>query len=496
MFYGDVSMLFFSFSSLVFAEPLSEYVRPAKTVYGFQTYWGENHMTVDLTPLTHIAVFSVELQSDGTLTSTTYWHSVAQDLVDRAHNMDVKVHLCMTSFSDSINNVVLPDPTKRATAVSQLASLVNQYGADGVNIDIEGMDASQRNNLNSFVVELKAVVPEVVVDMPAVDWNNAYDKTTLATISDGLFIMGYDYHYGGGDPGPVDPLYSSSTWGFYALNTTVENYLDHVPPEKLILGLPLYGRDWPSVDGSIPGTATANGSALTLDDVAQLEQTYTPLFDLASSTSYILYPGHQIWYPTVDSVRERIVYGIAENLQGIGFWALSYENETDGFWEMVLDEVGTIEPSSEPSFEPSTEPSDEPSSEPTIEPSDDVSNNPYAEAGMDQTVQIGELVILDGRLSVGDVFVWVQSYGDQVELQTANQNITSFVAETAGTFAFDLQAIVGNQMDRDRVIVVVEDVQTSQEEAPQKGGCQNISSSQQHWILLLFPILLYRRRNT
>ena len=44
-------------------------------------------------------------------------------------------------------------------------------------------------------------MPEVVVDMPAVDWSDAYDESTLATLSDGLFIMGYDYHYSGGDPG-------------------------------------------------------------------------------------------------------------------------------------------------------------------------------------------------------------------------------------------------------------------------------------------------------
>ena len=76
--------------------------------------------------------------------------------------------------------------------------------------------------------------------------------------------------------------------GVYALNTTVEHYLDLVPRDKLILGLPLYGRDWESVDDSIPGVAIANGVAVFLDDVNSLEQSYTPLFDVASSTSYIL----------------------------------------------------------------------------------------------------------------------------------------------------------------------------------------------------------------
>jgi len=468
------------FLSAGIADPLPDYLRPAKTVYGFQPYWGEDHMTVDLTPLTHIAVFSVELESDGTISSTTYWHSVAQELVDRAHTMDVKVHLCLASFSDAVNNVVLPDAQKRAIAVAELASLVEQYGADGINVDIEGMDATQRNNLNSFVAELKAVVPEVVVDMPAVDWSDAYDESTLATLSDGLFIMGYDYHYSGADPRPVDPLYSSSTWGFYALNTTVEHYLDLVPRDKLILGLPLYGRDWESVDDSIPGVATANGVAVFLDDVNSLEQSYTPLFDVASSTSYILYPNHQIWYPTVDSIRERIIYGIGEDLQGIGFWALSYENETSGFWEMVLEEVGTEEGNTEPSSEPSTEPSNE-------------SILPFAEAGLDQSVLLGDTVTLDGNASIGEQFIWTQSYGDSLNLDDSNQQMTSFVAEKSGTFAFDLQVSIGSVSDRDRVIVVVEELDGLDIEEPEKGGCTHLSS-RQSWMAVMLILFGYRRR--
>ena len=476
--------LFFLLSSVAFADPLPDYLRPAKTVYGFQPYWGEDHMTVDLTPLTHIAVFSVELESDGTISSTTYWHSIAQDLVDRAHTMDVKVHLCLASFSDAVNNVVLSDAQKRAIAVAELASLIEQYGADGINVDIEGMDATQRNNLNSFVAELKAVVPEVVVDMPAVDWSDAYDESTLATLSDGLFIMGYDYHYSTGNPGPVDPLYSSSTWGFYALNTTVEHYLDLVPREKLILGLPLYGRDWESVDDSIPGVATATGVAVFLDDVSSLEQSYTPLFDVASSTSYILYSNHQIWYPTLDSIRERIIYGIGEDLQGIGFWALSYENETSGFWEMVLEEVGTEDSNSEPSSEPSTEPSTEPSDESLL---------PFAEAGLDQSVFMGDTVTLDGSASIGEQFIWIQSYGDSLTLDDSNQQVVSFVAEKSGTFAFDLQVSIGSVSDRDRVIVVIEDVEELDSKEPEKGGCTHLSS-RHSWMVVLFIILGCRRR--
>ena len=83
---------------------------------------------------------------------------------------------------------------------------------------------------------------------------------------------------------------------------------------------------------------------------------------------------------------------------------------------MVLEEVGTEEANTEPSSEPSTEPSDE-------------SILPFAEAGLDQSVILGDTVILDNTGSIGEQFVWTQSYGDSLNLDDSNQQITSFVAE-------------------------------------------------------------------
>ncbi|MEC7984736.1 MAG: glycosyl hydrolase family 18 protein, partial [Myxococcota bacterium] len=163
---------------------------PSVTVYGYHAYWTGDPMDIDLSPLSHIAIFNVDLNADGTLADTQRWTSVAPDIVEKAHGMGVKVHLCLTSFYDSINNTVLPDASKRATAISELTNLVNAYGADGVNIDIEGMDEEQRENLNLFVQELRPHVDEIFLATPAVDWTDAYDYETLAANSDGLFIMG------------------------------------------------------------------------------------------------------------------------------------------------------------------------------------------------------------------------------------------------------------------------------------------------------------------
>ena len=90
---------------------------------------------------------------------------------------------------------------------------------------------------------------------------------------------------------------------------------------------------------------------------------------------------------------------------------------------MVLEEVGTEESNTEPSSEPSTEPSSEPSNESIL---------PFAEAGLDQSVFLDDTIILDGSASIGEQFIWTQSYGDSLTLDDSNQQVASFVAEKSG----------------------------------------------------------------
>ena len=454
---------------------------PSVTVYGYHAYWTGDILDIDLSPLTHIAVFNVELNSDGTLSDTHNWTNVAQELVPKAHNLGVKVHLCLTSFSDSINNVVLPSATKRATLVQELSDLVNDYGADGVNIDIEGMDATQRENLNLLVDELSPLVDEIFLATPAIDWSDAYDYEYLAANSDGLFIMGYDYHWKGGDPGPIDPLYGGSPWSVYSLEWTVDDYRDKgVPDDKMILGLPLYGRQWPTSSTAIPGTATDDGVTFVMGEAVSYASQMGSSYDSVTYTPYVLESNLQLWYPDVDSVQSRISWAVDEQLQGIGFWALDYELGADGFWDMVQEET-VLTPPSEPSSEPTNEPTSEPSGEPT-------NSAPIADAGVDQVTETGTFT-LDASGSTdpdGDPlsFAWTQLHGPSAQIETDSAQQTQVVLSQEGTYRFSLLVSDGTQDAQDAVTIIY-DTNT-------KTGCA--TQSKASWFALLSILLIGRRR--
>lgn len=316
------------------------------TVYGYHPYWEDHPLDiVDFSRLTHLAIFNVDLNTDGTLASTSRWTALAPEVVPVAHEHGVKVHLCLTAFEDAEHDAVLPSASRRATTIAALNELVHEHGADGVNIDFEGLDADLNAEFVTFIQELRASgIGEVYIATPAVDWSGAFDYSELAAAADGLFIMGYGYHWTGGDPGPNDPLHASSTWGTYALDWTVADYLAYdAPPEKVVLGLPLYGQEWPVASNGVPTDATGSGWSVTMVEGEQIAAEEGREYDAASTSAYVRRSGTQLWYPDNDTVRERVAWAVDQGLQGVGFWALGYEGDDPAFWDMIAAET-TWEP--------------------------------------------------------------------------------------------------------------------------------------------------------
>lgn len=310
---------------------------PDKTVYGYWPYWGDDLSTIPFDSLSHIAIFGVTLNSDGSLSNTSYWTSYAKEAVELGNAYDVKVHLTLIAFDSDVMASVFPSATKRATLIKNLKSLVDQYGAHGVNIDAELLPYSLKDYFTTFIKEINAEIEEVYIATPAVDWAGSYDYDVLAANSDGLFIMGYDYHWPGGDPGPVSPLYGGSPWGSYSLEWTVSDYVTWgTPKDKIVLGLPLYGYQWPTVDKDVPGDSTGTATAVLYSTAIYRGETYGRYWDSVTHTPYT-FPSStsQLWYDDLESLEDKIAWLVDEEIQGTGFWALTYENSDPDFWSMV-----------------------------------------------------------------------------------------------------------------------------------------------------------------
>ena len=312
-------------------------------IIGYLPYWEyDEYPDLNYNLLTQINFFSAELSDYGDIINDHNWENLY--FIEFAQSQGVKVKLCATLFGQESLTTLLGNYFYRQNAINNLLDLVINAGADGIDIDFELLPASQRGNLVLFMQELSFAFhnemedPIITMATPAIDWSNAWDYESLAEITDGLFIMGYNYFYSGSsNAGPVAPLGGY----FYDIEYTVNDYLDKTnnQTDKLILGLPYYGYDWPVVNDMINSETLGYGTPRTYAEAKNLSQLHGNFWNELSTSAWFTYSNsqwRQTWYDDSLSLSLKYQFAKEKNLKGIGIWALGYDDNYNELW-VVLD---------------------------------------------------------------------------------------------------------------------------------------------------------------
>lgn len=319
-----------------------------KTIFGYQPYWGGSaYLSYQWDLLSDLCYFSYEVDpATGNPATTHNWMTTS--VIDSAKAHNVNVHLCITLFSN--HALFFQNPNAWQTLIDSVINLVDQREAMGVNINFEAVSSSVSIQLNEFIIELTNQVHDalpgsvVSVAVPAVDWNEIYNIPLLNEFIDLFMIMGYDYYWNGSSQaGPVDGLYSMTNQYNYNLSRTLSWYqFAGASRDKIILGLPYYGRVWGTQGPHPPSYTTVYGQALTYYQVRSNYSGYysneNKFWEQNSFSPYFSFQTtgwNQCFIDDVNSLAKRYDMVNQRGLAGIGIWALGYDRGYTDLWELI-----------------------------------------------------------------------------------------------------------------------------------------------------------------
>jgi spore germination protein YaaH len=322
-----------------------------KIVFGWHPFWSNAlYVNYDWSLLSDLSYFSYEVDANTGDAITTH-NFMTNAAVTEALNNDVRVNLCVTLFSD--HATFFNSPTAEQNLISNLISLIQSRGAHGVNIDFESMASSVSSDYTAFIINLsqqmKASIPncQISLALHAVDWSGFYDIQAMEPHVDLFCIMGYDYYWQGSSfAGPNDPLYNYTYNGSYnyTLSRSTTYYENQgAPKNKIILGLPYYGRQWPVVNHSLPASTTGNGTATFYRNVkSNISGNFTSANrntePISRSVYYNYFDNGTPWQHFIaeeNELGERMDFSVKRGLGGIGIWALGYDDGYTELWDEI-----------------------------------------------------------------------------------------------------------------------------------------------------------------
>jgi spore germination protein YaaH len=274
-----------------------------------------------------------ELTSNGSLAIAD---SLDPIFIKAMHDRGIKV---VPYLGNEWDRAIAENALKNREALSTaIASAIQMYKLDGINIDLENITETSRDALIDFVKLLRAKLPadkELSIAVPANPDGitsgsiTAYNLAALAATSDYILLMAYDEHYPG-DPaaGPVASL--------PFVEKSIQYALKQIPSNQLVLGIPFYGRLW-NGQTAYNGVGISNELASTLagkyggfevyDENTQSIHSEFTIHDYDPHTNVLgqsLPSGsYTLWYENERSIKAKLGLVQKYNLKGTGSWTLN-----------------------------------------------------------------------------------------------------------------------------------------------------------------------------
>ncbi len=279
--------------------------------------------------LTYISPFSYQVTIDGDLIPLNDDNILETSKEAGFTPILVITNIRNKNFNANLAHQILTNESLQEVLFENILKTLTEKGYYGLNIDFERIPPEDRQLYNDFVKKLTdllhsenypvtvALVPKPY-DITTGAWHGAHDYQALGEIADSVIIMTYDWGWAGGPPMAIAPINQVKSVLNYAVSV--------IPSEKIMMGIPLYGYDWPlpyiprgkwaRLISHIEALkiAARYGAFIEYDPIAQ--SPYFKYFDEFGNP-------HEVWFEDARSFQEKFKLVDLYDLRGVSYWELS-----------------------------------------------------------------------------------------------------------------------------------------------------------------------------
>ena len=230
-------------------------------------------------------------------------------------------------FNNRLISAVVNDLAARERLKNEIVGQIMERGFEGLDIDFEYILASDRQAFVDFVAYMReavnglgypvsvALAPKSSADQSSI-LTEGKDYPALGAAADYVLLMTYEWGYTYGPPMAVAPLNK--------VREVIEYAITEIPPEKINLGIPNYGYDWP-----LP-FVQGKTKAETLGNIQAVQRAVTervPIqFDDISQAPFYRYrrdqTEHEVWFEDSRSMNSTFSLIEEYSLRGAGYWTI------------------------------------------------------------------------------------------------------------------------------------------------------------------------------
>lgn len=284
--------------------------------------------------MTHLTPFTYGITAQGDLVMLN-----DEVLLQQARQYQVSpwMHLSTLTeggnFSSERAEQILTDPDAQQRLLSQIETVLREKAYAGIDVDFEYIRGDLAQAYAAFISFLRenlspqgysvvvALAPKTSADQPGLLYE-AHDYAALGAAADGVLLMTYEWGYTYGPPMAVAPLPQ--------VRQVLRFALSQIPAEKIYLGIPLYGYDWPlPYEQGVTRArslspqqalmlARSVGASIEYDETAQ-----APWFRYTAQDGQ----PHEVWFEDARSAEAKLRLAGENGLRGVGLWSLIRRGE-------------------------------------------------------------------------------------------------------------------------------------------------------------------------